>query len=60
MLGTSIVAEEIELHTSLNEGTILWIIEKRQSLGFIDEVFRQVKMPYYLVWIILLLMCLIM
>ncbi|KAH9288947.1 hypothetical protein KI387_033064 [Taxus chinensis] len=49
VLGTSIVVEGRECHAPLNEGTILWLTEKRVPLGFIDEVFGPVKNPFYLV-----------
>lgn len=33
----------------LIEGSILWITERQTLLGLIDEIFGQVKNPYYAV-----------
>ncbi|KAK4758532.1 hypothetical protein SAY87_019833 [Trapa incisa] len=49
VLGAQVIVEGIERHTPLDEGSILWITEKRLPLGFIDEIFGPVKNPYYVV-----------
>lgn len=39
----------MEKHNPLNEGSILWVTEKRSPLGLVDEIFGPVKNPYYVV-----------
>ena len=39
----------MEKHNPLNEGSILWITEKRSPLGLVDEIFGPVENPYYVV-----------
>ena len=39
----------MEKHDPLNEGSVLWITERQTPLGLIDEIFGQVKNPYYVV-----------
>jgi H/ACA ribonucleoprotein complex non-core subunit NAF1 len=41
--------EGVEKHAPLNEGSILWITERKTPLGLIDEIFGQVTSPYYVV-----------
>uniref|UniRef100_A0A6N2M2D0 H/ACA ribonucleoprotein complex non-core subunit NAF1 n=1 Tax=Salix viminalis TaxID=40686 RepID=A0A6N2M2D0_SALVM len=36
-------------HNPLNEGSILWITEKRSPLGLVDEIFGPVENPFYVV-----------
>lgn len=49
VLGAQVVVEGVEKHTPLNEGSILWITERRAPLGLVDEIFGPVKNPYYVV-----------
>ncbi|CAL1374075.1 unnamed protein product [Linum trigynum] len=49
VLGTQVIVEGIEKHNPLNEGSILWLTEKRSPLGLIDEIFGPVKNPFYAV-----------
>ena len=49
VLGTSLIIEGIEGQTALDEGSILWLTDKRLPLGIIDELFGPVKKPFYLV-----------
>ncbi|XP_011039765.1 PREDICTED: H/ACA ribonucleoprotein complex non-core subunit NAF1 [Populus euphratica] len=48
-IGSQVIVEGVEKHNPLNEGSILWITEKRSPLGLIDEIFGPVKNPYYVV-----------
>jgi H/ACA ribonucleoprotein complex non-core subunit NAF1 len=48
-LGSTLIVEGIEGQTALNEGSILWLTDKRLALGIIDELFGPVKKPFYLV-----------
>lgn len=49
VLGAQVIVEGVEKHTPLNEGSILWITERRTPLGLVDEIFGPVKNPYYVV-----------
>ncbi|KAA8524466.1 hypothetical protein F0562_010889 [Nyssa sinensis] len=49
IIGTQVIVEGVEKHNPLNEGSILWITEKRSPLGLVDEIFGPVKNPYYVV-----------
>lgn len=49
IVGDRVVVEGVEKHNPLNEGSILWITEKRLPLGIVDEIFGPVKNPYYMV-----------
>ncbi|KEH39077.1 Gar1/Naf1 RNA-binding region protein [Medicago truncatula] len=49
IVGVRVIVEGVEKHDPLNEGSILWITERQTPLGLIDEVFGQVKNPYYVV-----------
>ncbi|CAI0556086.1 unnamed protein product [Linum tenue] len=49
VLGTQVIVEGAEKHNPLNEGSILWLTEKRSPLGLIDEIFGPVKNPFYIV-----------
>jgi H/ACA ribonucleoprotein complex non-core subunit NAF1 len=48
-IGSQVIVEGVEKHNPLNEGSILWITEKRSPLGLVDEIFGPVKNPYYVV-----------
>ncbi|KAG6738943.1 hypothetical protein POTOM_058570 [Populus tomentosa] len=48
-IGSQVIVEGAEKHNPLNEGSILWITEKRSPLGLVDEIFGPVKNPYYVV-----------
>ncbi|CAK7349897.1 unnamed protein product [Dovyalis caffra] len=48
-IGSQVIVEGAEKHNPLNEGSILWISEKRSPLGLVDEIFGPVKNPYYVV-----------
>ncbi|XP_020260701.1 H/ACA ribonucleoprotein complex non-core subunit NAF1-like [Asparagus officinalis] len=50
ILSNRVIVEGSEKHSSLNEGSILWITETRLPLGRIDEIFGPVKNPFYVVW----------
>ncbi|XP_034900742.1 uncharacterized protein [Populus alba] len=45
-IGSRVIVEGAEKHNPLNEGSILWITEKRSPLGLVDEIFGPVKNPY--------------
>ncbi|ONK78208.1 uncharacterized protein A4U43_C02F15660 [Asparagus officinalis] len=49
ILSNRVIVEGSEKHSSLNEGSILWITETRLPLGRIDEIFGPVKNPFYVV-----------
>ncbi|KDP24180.1 hypothetical protein JCGZ_25837 [Jatropha curcas] len=49
ILGAQVIVEGVEKHNPLNEGSILWITEKRSPLGLVDEIFGPVQNPYYVV-----------
>nr|XP_017243494.1 PREDICTED: H/ACA ribonucleoprotein complex non-core subunit NAF1 isoform X2 [Daucus carota subsp. sativus] len=49
VVGAQLIVEGVEKHDPLNEGSILWITEKRSPLGTVDEIFGPVKNPYYIV-----------
>lgn len=49
IVGAQVIVEGVEKHNPLNEGSILWITEKRSPLGIVDEIFGPVKNPYYIV-----------
>ncbi|KAJ6693333.1 hypothetical protein OIU85_004131 [Salix viminalis] len=48
-LGPQIIVQGVEKHNPLNEGSILWITEKRSPLGLVDEIFGPVENPFYVV-----------
>ncbi|XP_065874466.1 H/ACA ribonucleoprotein complex non-core subunit NAF1-like [Euphorbia lathyris] len=48
-LGAQVIVEGTEKHNPLNEGSVLWITEKRSPLGLVDEIFGPVQNPYYVV-----------
>jgi H/ACA ribonucleoprotein complex non-core subunit NAF1 len=48
-IGPQVIVQGVEKHNPLNEGSILWITEKRSPLGLVDEIFGPVKNPYYVV-----------
>ncbi|CAN0897692.1 H/ACA ribonucleoprotein complex non-core subunit NAF1 [Linum grandiflorum] len=49
VLGTQVIVEGVEKHNPLNEGSIIWLTEKRSPLGLVDEIFGPVKNPFYIV-----------
>jgi H/ACA ribonucleoprotein complex non-core subunit NAF1 len=49
IMGERVIVEGSVQHNPLNEGSILWITERRTPLGIVDELFGPVKNPYYLV-----------
>lgn len=49
VLGAQVIVEGSEKHNPLNEGSILWIADRRLPLGIVDEIFGPVKTPYYIV-----------
>ncbi|KAK1378983.1 H/ACA ribonucleoprotein complex subunit [Heracleum sosnowskyi] len=49
VVGARVIVEGVEKHDTLNEGSILWITEKRSPLGIVHEIFGPVKNPYYIV-----------
>lgn len=48
-MGAQVIVQGVEKHDPLNEGSILWITEKRSPLGIVDYIFGPVKNPYYIV-----------
>ncbi|KAK1405374.1 hypothetical protein POM88_004979 [Heracleum sosnowskyi] len=48
VVGARVIVEGVEKHDTLNEGSILWITEKRSPLGIVHEIFGPVKNPYYI------------
>ncbi|KAL1811574.1 hypothetical protein ACET3Z_021639 [Daucus carota] len=49
IVGAQVIVDGVEKHGPLNEGSILWITEKRSPLGKVDEIFGPIKNPYYTV-----------
>ncbi|XP_015574017.1 H/ACA ribonucleoprotein complex non-core subunit NAF1 isoform X2 [Ricinus communis] len=49
IINAQVIVEGVEKHNPLNEGSILWITEKRSPLGLVDEIFGPVQNPYYVV-----------
>ncbi|GAB4825005.1 hypothetical protein Ancab_007878 [Ancistrocladus abbreviatus] len=49
IIGAQVIVEGMEKHNPLNEGSVLWITERRLPLGIVDEIFGPVKNPYYVV-----------
>lgn len=49
IVGTKVIVDGKEQHNPLNEGSILWVSESKQPLGYIDEIFGPVKTPFYVV-----------
>ncbi|KAJ7539810.1 hypothetical protein O6H91_11G109800 [Diphasiastrum complanatum] len=47
VLDTMVIVEGHERHQALNEGSILWLLEQKSPLGFVDEIFGPVKKPFY-------------
>ncbi|KAF9661788.1 hypothetical protein SADUNF_Sadunf19G0105100 [Salix dunnii] len=48
-IGSQVIVEGAEKNNPLNEGSTLWIAEKRSPLGLVDEIFGPVMNPYYVV-----------
>ncbi|CAL0323655.1 unnamed protein product [Lupinus luteus] len=49
IMGVKVIVKSTEKHNPLNEGSILWLTEKRRPLGLIDEILGPVESPYYCV-----------
>ncbi|GKU96533.1 hypothetical protein SLEP1_g9759 [Rubroshorea leprosula] len=49
IVDAKVIVEGSEKHNPLHEGSVLWITDKRQPLGLVDEIFGPVKNPYYVV-----------
>ncbi|KAF1882812.1 hypothetical protein Lal_00002993 [Lupinus albus] len=49
ILGVKVIVKSTEKHNPLNEGSILWLTERRTPLGLIDEILGPMESPYYCV-----------